>query len=371
MDNLTHSLLGATLAKTPLGRASPFAPAALVIAANLPDLENLVLAFCDKPTNMIHHRSVTHAVLGVVILAPLFAVLVWGLARRFRRAAPSGSFWMLLLGVGLATASHPVLDWLNTYGVRPWLPFDGTWVHGDLVYIVDPWLWLLLGGAVCLAGRRRRGGSIVLGILGGITTAIVLFSSPLTPWVLQPAWLLAVAALAFGRWRGWGARHAAGTVGVALGLAVAYVGFLGWAGRQAWHMSAPIIVAQLPPGETIIAHTLSPQPADPLRWEIVAETQDAVYRHGFSILGPAGGAVRLRKRLDDPLVRRVADSPEGRAWRIFARHPVAMIARHGSGRRVYLLDARYSVLSGRGFASFAIDVSASPPVRTLYDDDPR
>ena len=390
MDNITHSLLGAALAKTRLGQASPWAPAALVVAANLPDFENLVLAFVDKPTNMMHHRSVTHAVVGVLVLIPLFTLLVRGLERVFARGRPRAPVWQLMLGVGIAVVSHPVLDWLNTYGVRPWLPFDGTWYHGDLVFIVDPWLWLLLGGATAVAGRRTRVGSLLLGAVALVTSAAVMTLNTDTPAALQVFWPVAVALIVLARWprataegarlkvgrRAWavlprgvrvawqwwqtmGPRHPHVVVGTALGLAVAYVGGLGWCGRTAWRMSEPVIAAGLAPGETILSHTLVPQPASPLKWQVIAETEAAVYRHTFAIDEGPTGVVRLEKSVDDPLVREVAAGPEGRAWRVFARHPVAAIASNGHGRRVYLMDARYGVFPARGFSSFAIDWPAN------------
>jgi hypothetical protein len=129
-------------------------------------------------------------------------------------------------------------------------------------------------------------------------------------------------------------------------------------------MSAPVIAGQLAPGEVILAHTTSPQPANPLRWEVIAETRDAVYRHTFSITRPPGGVVRLVRRLDDPLVREAADSPPGRAWRAFARHPIAAVVKTGRGRRVYLMDARYPVLPVPSFSSFVIDVPPTPTAKT-------
>lgn len=358
MESITHTLFGAALAKTRLGQASPWAPVALMVAANLPDFENFVLMFYDRPTNMVHHRGITHTVLGVAVLVPLFTLLVRFLERTFARAGPTGSFRGVLLGVGLAAASHPVLDWLNTYGVRPWLPFDDTRYHGDLVFIVDPWLWLLLGGAVCLAGVRTKVGHVVLGGLALLLTALVWLFAITTPLALQIIWPIAILALVLLRWAGVGRRSPHAVVATALALGTLYVGFLGWSGRTAWRMGRPVIEAQLPAGETIIARTINPQPAHPLRWEIVAETQTAVYRHAFTITSSPGGAVRLAKRLDDPLVQQVANSREGRAWRHFARHPIAIVAKNGHGRRVYLLDARYGVFPRRPFASFAIDVGA-------------
>ena len=224
---------------------------------------------------------------------------------------------------------------------------------------MDPWLWLLLGGAVCLAGRRTvASSSIALAVLGLVTTAVVLLMDSTTPQAVPVIWAIALLALAIGRWSSLGRRHAGAVVVVAFALAVGYVGFRGWAGHRAWEMSQPVLAAQLGPGETVIAHTQSPDPVDPLRWQIIAETPVAVYRHGFSITAAPGGLVRLPKRLDDPLVQQVADSREGRAWRIFARHPVAVIMREGAGRRIYLLDARYPMFPARGFACFIID---APP----------
>jgi inner membrane protein len=64
--------------------------------------------------------------------------------------------WLLLLSY-LGVLSHVALDWLNTFGVRLLMPFDRSWFYGDTLFIVDPWLWLALGGGVWLA--RRRGSS--------------------------------------------------------------------------------------------------------------------------------------------------------------------------------------------------------------------
>ena len=44
MDNLTHSLFGATLARTPLARAGRGTTAALLIASNAPDIDIVATA---------------------------------------------------------------------------------------------------------------------------------------------------------------------------------------------------------------------------------------------------------------------------------------------------------------------------------------
>jgi hypothetical protein len=140
-------------------------------------------------------------------------------------------------------------------------------------------------------------------------------------------------------------------------LALAYVGLLSGLGRGTWAVARPALLAQLPPGEALISHTLSPQPADPFCWEIVAQTQAAVYRRLVTCNEPVGVFERIPSNVDDPLVRRLAGRREVWAWRIFARQPVALITRVPAGWHVELADARYGLGWGRrGFATLALDV---------------
>lgn len=76
--------------------------------------------------------------------------------RRNPKATPAHPGWVFALSV-IGVLSHPALDWLNTYGIRLLMPFTPTWFHGDAVFIIDPYWWLLLGGTLLLA---RRGASL-------------------------------------------------------------------------------------------------------------------------------------------------------------------------------------------------------------------
>src|SRR6185503_6633997 len=69
--------------------------------------------------------------------------------------APARAGTLLLLGY-LGVLSHVGMDWLNNYGVRLLMPFSGRWFYGDAVFIVDPWMWTILGLGVWLARRARR-----------------------------------------------------------------------------------------------------------------------------------------------------------------------------------------------------------------------
>ena len=49
---------------------------------------------------------------------------------------------------------HVYMDFMNSYGVRLLMPFSDRWFYGDALYIVDPVLYVLFGGALLL-GRNR------------------------------------------------------------------------------------------------------------------------------------------------------------------------------------------------------------------------
>jgi len=151
MDNLCHSLVGAALTETGLRRRTRYATAALVVGANFPDVD-VVFAFSERGLGL--RRGVTHGVLALVVLPFVLTgiLLLWHRFRARPSPAPVLPRQLLLLS-GLAILTHPTLDWMNVYGMRWLMPFDGTWFYGDSLFILDPWLWLLLGAA-WLTGRR-------------------------------------------------------------------------------------------------------------------------------------------------------------------------------------------------------------------------
>jgi inner membrane protein len=55
---------------------------------------------------------------------------------------------------------HVFMDFTNSYGVRLLMPFSDRWFYGDALYIVDPWLYLVLGVGWLLARRNPRAARI-------------------------------------------------------------------------------------------------------------------------------------------------------------------------------------------------------------------
>ena len=153
-------MFGAALSRTGLGRRSALGAAALIIGANLPDIDGL--AYLSGPAaDLEWRRGWTHGILALMVLP---FVLTGGLVLFDRMRAPRRTDdrsrpvdpRQLLLLSAIAVLSHPVLDTLNTYGVRWLMPFSGTWYYGDAVFIVDPWLWLTLALGVFFSWRRDR-----------------------------------------------------------------------------------------------------------------------------------------------------------------------------------------------------------------------
>src|SRR6476620_4121636 len=100
-----------------LKRLSPRAMPALIIAANLPDIDSFVApAFgCDP---LAAHRGFTHGIGGLVTMPFLAAaiILIWEKLRPGNDGSPK--LGGLLLACFLGVISHSLLDFLNTYGTR-------------------------------------------------------------------------------------------------------------------------------------------------------------------------------------------------------------------------------------------------------------
>lgn len=169
VDNLCHTLVGAACAEAGLKQRTRFGAAALMIAANLPDVD--VLVFATSVPSVAFRRGWTHGVLAQVLLPAVLTGALLAVDRlrpRRTEGPPVDAAWLLALSL-LGVYSHVFLDFLNNYGVRLLAPFDWRWFYGDAVFIVDPWLWLSLGAGVWLSRRQGRAtaarGSLVFAAL--------------------------------------------------------------------------------------------------------------------------------------------------------------------------------------------------------------
>ena len=162
MDNVTHSLVGALLGQMGLKRKTGLAMPTLIIAANIPDID----AGCTVlgTVSLAMRRGITHGPIAMLVLPLLLTgAMIWydrWQTRRGKRPAdrlPLRPGWLLALAY-LGCLSHPLFDWMNSYGVRLLEPFSHRWFYGDALFIVDPWLLAMLIGGVWLSRRRDRAG---------------------------------------------------------------------------------------------------------------------------------------------------------------------------------------------------------------------
>lgn len=161
MDNLCHTLAGWALSEAGLKKRTPLGVAALLIGANVADVD--ALAYLKGTlAALTFRRGLTHGIVATALWPFVVTglLLAWDRAvRRSRRPeAPPARPGPLLLLSAIGVLSHPLLDLLNTYGVRLLSPFSDRWFYGDALFIVDPWLWLLLGGGAFLSRHARRRG---------------------------------------------------------------------------------------------------------------------------------------------------------------------------------------------------------------------
>ena len=372
MDNLTHSLVGLTAAKAGLEKLSPGASILCVLAANAPDSDIIVLAFGDRWTFLQHHRGITHAIVGVIGIAlvlPLIFYAVDWLWSRSRYRSPRVKLKGLLIASLIVSATHPLLDWTNNYGIRFFLPWSGHWSYGDLVFIVDPYMWLILGGASFLLSVKSTSQKFIWGGMAAILTFLVVAgprsSSLPNPPLIALLWTGAVVFLVVlyvkGAKERWGSRIAV----VAFALVIWYWGSLAFAHASAiargGEEASKIAGSN---GETIARFAAMPTLANPFRWDFVFETERATYKFNLGLLGDqkAGTAVRYIK--EPELLNIVSQQRPARVFLGFARFPVAEPEDPGCATRtlVQLADLRYTE-PGKTRGSFSLEVPVDCPTQ--------
>jgi inner membrane protein len=296
LDNVTHTLVGLIIGESAATHAVPRERglsnqtrrsallAVALLGSNSPDLDLLVSFGGSAAGNldyMLWHRGYTHTLLGCAALALLlYATTI--LVLRMRHLAPSREDRLLLLGTALlATALHLAMDYLNSYGVHPFWPMDNHWRYGDRVFIVEPLYWV--AAAPLWWGLRRASRLLfVLAVVGIVVLGLATdMLSGLACFALAMGFLLLAAS---------GARlsaRSAARLSVVLALAVTCTFAL--AGREAARRAEGLAQAGFP-GDRLLDHVLTPQPANPLCWDLLLlETSGDRYvaRHAALSLAPA------------------------------------------------------------------------------------
>ncbi|HEY8226940.1 MAG TPA: metal-dependent hydrolase [Pyrinomonadaceae bacterium] len=369
MDNLTHSLVGLTAAKAGLDKLSPGATTLCVLAANAPDSDVFIGLFSDRWTLLHHHRGITHSIIGTLSLAvalPLLFYVTDTLLARWRNRPPQVKFRGLLIASAIVTATHPLLDWTNSYGIRPFLPWDSRWAYGDLLYIVDPFIWLLLGCASFQLTSRTRFQRTIWAALALFLTGLVAFGPARRVELSHPNMLLGmwIACVVFSIYlfiRNAGERWQKKIAITALVLLVAYCASLTVAHRLAVTVARDQAVAIANEHKEVIARfAVMPTLANPFRWDCTFTTESATYRFRLGLIDRSRTGVMRYPVPTGSLAKAIEQISQDRRARIFlnfARFPVAQLRDEtcSSQTLVEFADLRYTE-PGRGRGNFTLDL---------------
>ena len=269
MDNVTHSLFGHALGRAlgeRAGEPPEHARAAVwtsVLASNAPDLDFVLPYFAHDPklAYLLHHRGYTHTALVAVPMGLAFAALCCWLARV---RDPVARRRVLLIGA-LAAALHVAFDFLNNYGVHPFVPFDDHWYYGDAVFIIEPLLLAALIPQLALAGRSAIGRAL------GYLLALALLALAWLPKPIPPAVALIASC---GLLAGFALQRAArGRPGPSLwASAVVVLVFAGGSLHARGVLAAEL--ARAAPQERVAQLVLTPIPGNPLCWNGLSVSSD-------------------------------------------------------------------------------------------------
>jgi inner membrane protein len=364
LDNLTHSLFGLTLARTPLGRAGRGTTAALLLASNAPDID-IVTTAGGAIRYLEWHRGPTHGVFGIVGLglatAALVSAGVWAMDARTqaRRGGPAGPpdrraglqagpylpFLKLALVSMLGVVFHILMDLPTSYGTRPLSPFSWTWYTTDWVPIVDIYLLVILVAGLWI-GRKTPARSA--------TRALILMVAFYALRATTHHLAIARAPEVFGR-----------AVPARCADAVPAGAILdSWPERD--HRPPRDRQAE----QCLVEVAAFPDVLSPFRWRLLAQLSDSYEVRQVDLLVPGEpGAARVSTRYPNqwtPAVVTAASSSDvARVFLGFSRFPSARSVRESDGTTIVRWsDMRFvapTVRSGqRGSGLFTAVVRVAP-----------
>lgn len=309
-----------------LNRKTALATATLTLAAEAADLD-VVSRIGGSAFALNHHRGFTHSFLGVPIVAAAVVAFVYGIwrlrGRKPRSPNPPPRWGLLYAYACLAGLSHILLDYTNSYGVRPFWPFSERWYSWDIVFIYEPVILVALVLGLILpslfslinqeiSSRRYRKGEAMPGRLA--------------------AWLALIAVFAC-----WGLRD------YERRRAVAALQTRTYQGADATRVSA------------------YSYPLNPFRWYGIAETPTFFASMNVDAVGPEvdpEGSMQIRYKPEEtPVTLAAKQSYLGQVYLSWAQYPITeteeLSGGIGGDRAAYLVrlrDLRY-VYPGQGHRS--------------------
>lgn len=285
MDTITHAVAGAAIATAARDRVGT-AGAAAILAASVAQDADFFLRFFGSGTYLQYHRVVLNSIPGAIAISVVCALAGWWFSGRKNLLALFG----LCLG---AAGLHSLMDLTNSYGAVPLWPYDESWRAMDIVFIIDPWVTLLLVAAI-VAMKKYGRRSLVLA--------------------------------------------------VCLVLLVSYWGMRGYM----HHNAVGICKLRYPDAVKVGAF---PSPVNPFKWRMVAETEQEFWAGRYNLLTGNEETMQVYlKQRPDKVMYIAQKKTVTKMFMKFARFPYITYIQNGNGWTVTIQDLRFTGFgSGKRF----------------------
>jgi inner membrane protein len=320
MEPITQVLASVALARCGFKRVTPLALPIIVTAGLAPDVD-WVSVFGGARAFLEWHRTATHSLVGIAILAVLIAVAFIPIGRRVKRPVTFASAFLAALAGG---SLRVLLDLTNSYGVKLLWPFSPRWFAWDLTAPLDPWiLFLLLAGLLVPALFR-----MITEEIGAKSKRKAVDRGAVAALVLVAAFCCARFVLQ--------------------------------------QRAAALLAAREYRGETANAAAAFPQSLSPLFWNGVVDTDDTMDELEVSF---APGttfdpeSARIFYKAEPSIALEAARrSDVGIAFLEFARFPLARVQSLDDGYRITMRDLRFDGARGDRNVMAQFDVDANNDV---------
>ncbi len=296
MDTITHALAGYVAVKSGLSRSTGrWGVIAGVSASFFPDLDSLLGFFLGTEFTIKYHRHLTNS----LFLAPVCALIFAWLFVKVSKLPKFRAFFIIWL-VGILL--HTFLDVITSYGTMILSPFSAERFSLDWVFIIDPYLTLLL--------------------------------------------LLSIIAILLGK------RRAETSARVSLGLLTLYISLCAYN-----HFGALSLVNAFAREKGLKAEVTAalPQPLSPFHWANYVMTDDKIYEGLVNLAGTRRGKPGPDAGFIEQTMARYRPVPElqYREWVKFEESPWIAKALELEGVRTFLWFARFPIARYRGIVDGA------------------
>ena len=147
MDPVTHGIIGLGISALS-GEPTSINPITIgsVLGAMSPDID-IVVKYWGDYKYLKHHRGPTHSVISLIGLSLAITTGLFLIVSDY-------SFFRIFIWTFLGCLSHTFFDGLNSYGVRPFMPFTKRKYLANLLMLYDPILTVLSLALVFLNANR-------------------------------------------------------------------------------------------------------------------------------------------------------------------------------------------------------------------------